>query len=60
MIRMKKESMKKIKWIDFLRLVIFVLVSPIIGIIMFMGMVGTSMGMVFIYLKSIVERSSRK
>jgi len=52
--------MKKIKWIDFLRLVIFVLVSPIIGIIMFMGMVGTSMGMVFIYLKSIVERSSRK
>ena len=45
---------KKVKNIkDFVELIIFILVSPIIGIVMFMGMFATSVAMVCIYIKDI-------
>jgi len=39
---------------DFLRLLIFFLVSPVIGIIMFIGMIGTSTALLFIHLKDML------
>tara|TARA_B100000214_G_C23905244_1_gene598515 strand:+ start:661 stop:828 length:168 start_codon:yes stop_codon:yes gene_type:complete len=43
---------KRIKNIkDFLELLIFLLISPVIGIVMFIGMVSTSIAMVCMYIK---------
>ena len=48
-------SIRDIK--DFLRLLTFFIVSPIIGIVMLVGMVGTSLAMVCMYVKDfIMER----
>jgi hypothetical protein len=48
-------SIKDIK--DFLRLLTFFIVSPIIGIVMLIGMIGTSVAMVCMYVKDfIMER----
>tara|TARA_R100001510_G_C7438876_1_gene69036 strand:+ start:183 stop:350 length:168 start_codon:yes stop_codon:yes gene_type:complete len=45
---------KKVKNIkDFVELIIFILVSPVIGIVMFIGMFATSVAMVCIYIKDI-------
>tara|TARA_E500000331_G_C16658738_1_gene456102 strand:+ start:119 stop:292 length:174 start_codon:yes stop_codon:yes gene_type:complete len=42
---------------DFFRLLTFFIVSPIIGIVMLVGMVGTSVAMVCMYVKDfIMER----
>jgi|TARA_R100001163_G_C5043390_1_gene181112 hypothetical protein len=42
---------------DFIELLIFLLISPIIGIVMFIGMVATSVAMVCMYVKDfIMER----
>ena len=38
---------------DFVELIIFILVSPVIGIVMFIGMFATSIAMVCIYIKDI-------
>jgi len=45
-------SIKDIK--DFLRLLTFFIVSPIIGIVMLVGMVGTSVAMVCMYVKDFI------
>ena len=49
---------KKIKSIkDFVELLIFILISPVIGIVMFIGMFATSVAMVCMYIKDfIMER----
>lgn len=48
-------SIRDIK--DFLRLLTFFIVSPIIGIVMLIGMIGTSVAMVCMYVKDfIMER----
>ena len=39
---------------DFLELLIFLLISPIIGIIMLIGMVATSIAMICIYIKDFI------
>jgi len=39
---------------DFLRLLTFFIVSPIIGIVMLVGMVGTSVAMVCMYVKDFI------
>ena len=45
---------KKIKSIkDFVELLIFILVSPLIGIVMFVGMFATSLAMICMYIKDI-------
>ena len=42
---------------DFIELLIFLLVSPVIGTAMLVGMVGTSVAMVYMYIKQfIMER----
>ena len=42
---------------DFIELLIFLLVSPVIGAAMLVGMVGTSVAMVYMYIKQfIMER----
>jgi hypothetical protein len=46
---------KKVKSLkDFLELLIFLLVSPIIGIVMLIGMVATSVAMVCICIKDFI------
>jgi len=46
---------KKVKSLkDFLELLIFLLVSPIIGIVMLIGMVATSVAMICIYIKDFI------
>ena len=48
---------KKIKNIkDFVELLIFILVSPLIGIVMFVGMFATSIAMVCMYIKDIFTK----
>ena len=49
-------KIRKLK--DFFRILIFFIVSPVIGIIMFIGMVGTSLGLLFVYFKEFI--TSRK
>ena len=45
---------KKVKNIkDFIELLIFILISPVIGIVMFIGMFSTSVAMICIYIKDI-------
>ena len=39
---------------DFIELLIFLLISPIIGIVMFIGMVATSVAMVCMYVKDLI------
>ena len=39
---------------DFIELLIFLLISPIIGIVMFIGMVATSVAMVCMYVKDFI------
>jgi hypothetical protein len=46
---------KKVKSLkDFLELLIFLLVSPIIGIVMLIGIIATSVAMVCIYIKDFI------
>ena len=48
---------KRIKNIkDFLELLIFLLISPVIGIVMFIGMVSTSIAMVCMYIKEFIMK----
>ena len=48
---------KKIKNIkDFVELLIFILVSPLIGIVMFVGMFATSLAMVCMYIKDVFTK----
>tara|TARA_B100000085_G_scaffold11638_1_gene10100 strand:+ start:103 stop:270 length:168 start_codon:yes stop_codon:yes gene_type:complete len=48
---------KKIKNIkDFVELLIFILVSPLIGIVMFVGMFATSIAMVCMYIKDVFTK----
>ena len=48
---------KKIKNIkDFVELLIFILVSPLIGIVMFVGMFATSVAMVCMYIKDVFTK----
>ena len=44
---------------DFFRLLIFFIVSPVIGIVMFIGMVGTSLGLLFIYVKGFIKNKEK-
>ena len=39
---------------DFIELLVFLLVSPIIGIVMLVGMVGTSVAMICMYIKEFI------
>ena len=39
---------------DFIELLIFLLISPVIGIIMLVGIVGTSVGMICMYIKDFI------
>ena len=39
---------------DFVRLVIFLIVSPVIGMIMLLGMIATSVGMICMFLKDLI------
>ena len=41
---------------DFLELLIFLLVSPIIGIVMLIGMVATSVAMICMYIRDFIMR----
>jgi len=41
---------------DFLELIIFLLISPVIGIVMFIGMVSTSIAMVCMYIKEFIMK----
>jgi|TARA_B100001113_G_C20841743_1_gene505655 hypothetical protein len=46
---------KKVKSLkDFLELLIFLLISPIIGILMLVGMIATSIAMICIYIKDFI------
>ena len=46
---------KKVKSLkDFLELLIFLLISPIIGILMLVGMISTSVAMICIYIKDFI------
>ena len=49
---MLHKEIKNLK--DFLELLIFLLVSPIIGIVMLVGMVATSVAMICIYIKDFI------
>ena len=49
MLHKKIENLK-----DFLELLIFLLISPVIGIVMFIGMVSTSIAMVCMYIKEFI------
>ena len=39
---------------DFVRLLVFLVVSPVIGIVMFIGMFATSVAMVCMYIKCFI------
>ena len=39
---------------DFVRLVIFLIVSPVIGMIMLLGMIANSVGMICMFLKDLI------
>ena len=41
---------------DFLELIIFLVISPVIGIVMFIGMVSTSIAMVCMYIKEFIMK----
>ena len=41
---------------DFVRLLVFLVVSPVIGIVMFIGMFATSVAMVCMYIKDFIMR----
>ena len=41
---------------DFIELLIFLLISPVIGIIMLVGIVGTSVGMICMYIKEFIMK----
>ena len=45
---------------DLLKLLIFFVVSPIIGIVMFFGMVGTSLGLLFVYFREMIINRKNK
>ena len=46
---------KKVKSLkDFLELLIFLLISPVIGILMLIGMMATSVAMVCVYIKDFI------
>ena len=47
-------DIKSIK--DFARLLIFFIVSPVIGIVMLLGMIATSTAMVCMYIKDFIMR----
>ena len=49
MLNKKVETMR-----DFLELLIFLLISPIIGILMLVGMIATSIAMICIYIKDFI------
>ena len=51
---MLHRKIKNIK--DFVELLIFILVSPLIGIVMFVGMFATSIAMVCMYIKDIFTK----
>ena len=51
MLHKKIENLK-----DFLELLIFLLISPVIGIVMFIGMVSTSIAMVCMYIKEFIMK----
>ena len=39
---------------DFFRLIIFLIVSPVIGMIMLLGLISTSIGMICMFLKDLI------
>jgi len=41
---------------DFLELLIFFLISPVIGIVMLVGMVATSVAMICMYIKEFIMK----
>ena len=45
-------NIKDIK--DFFRLVIFLIVSPVVGMVMLLGVIATSVAMVCMYLKDFI------
>tara|TARA_B100001113_G_scaffold319718_1_gene288523 strand:+ start:507 stop:674 length:168 start_codon:yes stop_codon:yes gene_type:complete len=49
MLHKKIENLK-----DFLELLIFLLISPVIGILMLIGMMATSVAMVCVYIKDFI------
>ena len=49
MLHKKIENLK-----DFFELLIFLLISPVIGIVMFIGMFATSVAMVCMYIKCFI------
>ena len=49
---MLHKEIKNLK--DFLELLIFLLISPVIGIIMLIGMVATSVAMICMYIKDFI------
>ena len=51
---MLHRKIKNIK--DFVELLIFILVSPLIGIVMFVGMFATSVAMVCMYIKDVFTK----
>ena len=51
MLHKKIENLK-----DFFELLIFLLISPVIGIVMFIGMVSTSIAMVCMYIKEFIMK----
>ena len=48
-------NMKKVETLtDFVRLLIFFIISPVIGIIMGIGFLATSIGMICMFLKDLI------
>ena len=45
-------NIKDIK--DFVRLIVFLVVSPVIGMIMLLGLIATSIGMICMFLKDLI------
>ena len=41
---------------DFVRLLVFLIVSPVIGMVMLLGMIATSVAMVCMYIKDFIMR----
>ena len=47
-------NIKDIK--DFVRLIVFLVVSPVIGMIMLLGLIATSIGMICMFLKDLIMK----
>ena len=45
---------------DFIRLLIFLIVSPVIGMVMLLGVIATSLGMICMYINDFIVNKLEK